>query len=100
MSPAVCPGKCDGRASWLFRIAGNRGRAPSFRASFAISAFHNHTILTQRVRWGLSIAPDNAPTGKEDKTFSRRRIERVDAPSGPVYTQLQEWFSGLAIPVG
>src|SRR5467141_3474425 len=47
----VCPGKRGRRLSRLFRITGNlgRGRARGLRASFALAALHNQTILSQRL---------------------------------------------------
>jgi hypothetical protein len=69
ISVVVCLGKRGGRASNLFRINGNLGRPRGFRASFALAALHNYTILTQRLGAELSAAPESAPTGKEDKTF-------------------------------
>src|SRR5712664_2355909 len=49
---AVGPGKRGRRLSRHFRITGNlgRGRARRFRASFALAALHNYTILTQLVQ--------------------------------------------------
>src|SRR5467141_804226 len=48
----VGPGKRGGIVSGHFRITGNlgRGRARGFRASFALAALHNYTILTQPVQ--------------------------------------------------
>ena len=67
--------KHDGRASRLFPINGNlgSGRVRSFRASLTLAALHNHTILSQRLETELSVAPESAPTDKEDKIFSTRR---------------------------
>src|SRR6266576_6893195 len=59
-SLAVCLVKHDGRLGSLFRIAGNRTRSRSFRASLSLVALHSHTILTRRVQTGLSTAPHNA----------------------------------------
>src|SRR6266481_2420892 len=69
MGLAVCLGKRGGRASSRFRINGNPGRARSFRASFALAALHNYTILSQTLETELSAAPESAPNGKVDKIF-------------------------------
>ena len=45
--------------------------------------FLRKIILTQRAQRRLNTVPDNAPTGKEDQTFSTRRIERVNDPAKP-----------------
>src|SRR5260370_33803275 len=63
-----------GRTCSYFRNAGRLGRGFGLRVSVAISALHKPMILTQRVQAGLSSAPDNAPSGKEDKLVSTSRI--------------------------
>src|SRR5467141_125203 len=68
-SLAVCLGKRGRRASSPFRINGNPGRARSFRASFALAALHNYTILSQTLETELSAAPESAPNGKVGKIF-------------------------------
>jgi hypothetical protein len=65
MSPVVCHGKRDGRASSLFRVNGNLGESRSFRVSLTIAALHDATILTQVRGMVLNTATEGARIGKE-----------------------------------
>src|SRR5713101_9024308 len=84
-SLAVCLVRHDGRLSSLFRIVGNFRGSRSLRASLALAALHSDTILSQRMQMRLSIATESAPTGKEDKIFSMRRASAA-ATTAPVET--------------